>query len=226
VEQVLAFDPYGSELSTEPNGIADTTSTASGKTHGPQPVRAHVDWRVAAQVGAWYLSSASMPNDPLVLAAYDRLQRETDHLFGTLVRARDEHAFRVVFTRCLAPYRDDHELIRAVREERLLEVTTAAVITERMHPLLGCEFGGAFDRFRAVHDLIGHGWFGFGFELIDEYAAWRVQDRLHTGIARRALATELCGVNSARWIIGEAPEHRAILVSPAQLDCLGTMPLA
>jgi hypothetical protein len=175
-----------------------------------------LDRSLAAELGAWYLSGASLASQPQVVAGYDRLQQETDRFFSMLVDDRSEHALRIVFTRCLEPYGDDRELIQAVRADRLLEVTTAAVNSGRLHPVMGCQFGGAFDRFRAVHDVIGHGWSGFGFELDDEYDAWCVQDRLHSGIARRALATELCGVNCARWTIGEAPEQRAMLV-PCEL---------
>jgi hypothetical protein len=41
-----------------------------------------------------------------------------------------------------------------------------------------------------------------------------VQDRLHCGLARFALATELYGVNAARHMVGEAPELRALLLAP------------
>jgi hypothetical protein len=44
-----------------------------------------------------------------------------------------------------------------------------------------------------------------------------VQDRLHSGLARRALATELYGVNAARNVGGEAPELRALLLDPLHL---------
>jgi hypothetical protein len=179
-----------------------------------------IDRSVAAETGAWYLSSANLASDPQVVAAYDRLQQETDRFFSMLVDDRNVHAVRIAFTRGLEPYGDDRELIQAIHADRLLEVTTAAVNSGRMHPVLGCGFGGAFDRFRAVHDVIGHGWFGFGFELDDEYGAWQVQDRLYRGIARRALATELCGVNCARWTIGQAPEQRAMLVPCELLDDL------
>ena len=68
-----------------------------------------------------------------------------------------------------------------------------------------------------VHDLIGHAWYGYGFDLADECAAWRAQDRLHSGLARWALATEIYGVNAARSVIGNAPDLRALLLAPATL---------
>jgi hypothetical protein len=39
-----------------------------------------------------------------------------------------------------------------------------------------------------------------------------MQDRLHSALARSALATELYGVNAARSVVGEAPDLRALLV--------------
>ena len=57
---------------------------------------------------------------------------------------------------------------------------------------------------------------GYGFDLDDEWAAaWSAQDRLHSGLARFALAAELYGVNAARGIIGEAPDLRALLLAPS-----------
>jgi hypothetical protein len=172
---------------------------------------------VAVDVGASYLSATNTPRDPVVAAAYERLQAETDRLFDTLVRSEGRHAVRIVFTRCRAPYSTAAELIEAARTCRTLEITTAAAHSERIHPLFGCEYGGPFDRFRAVHDLVGHAETGRGFDLDDEVAAWQVQDRLHGRLARRALATELLGVNSARAIIGEPPTHKAMILEPELL---------
>lgn len=144
----------------------------------------------AVMVGQWYLQSRSAHRDARVIDAYGRLQVETDHLFTLLTRGAFPGAVRVVFTRCAQPYESDDELILAVRANGTLEMTSAAAAGERLHPLFDCDFGGAFDRFRAVHDLIGHAWCGYGFDLADECAAWRAQDRLHSGLARFALATE------------------------------------
>jgi hypothetical protein len=172
---------------------------------------------VATEVGESYLSAPDTSHEPLVMAAYRELQAETDRLFDTLVRSDATRPVRVIFTRCRQPYVSDAELVSAVRATRLLEITTAAVNAERIHPLLGCEMGGPFDRFRAMHDLIGHAGTGLGFALRDELAAWTVQAKLHGALARRALATELLAINCARSVIGEAPAQKAMLLDPLLL---------
>ena len=166
-------------------------------------------------VGEWYLHSRSAHRDAQVIEAYRQLQTETDQLFTLLTGGVCDKGIRVAFTRCAQPYESDEELIFAVRTDGTLEITSAATVGERLHPLLDCAFGGAFDRFRAVHDLIGHAWCGYGFTLDDECAAWNAQDRLHGGLARFAFATEIYGVNAARAIIGEAPDLRAVLPAPS-----------
>ena len=169
----------------------------------------------AVMVGEWYLHARSSHHDAQVIEAYRQLQAETDHIFTLLTRDSRYGAVRVVFTRCAQPYESDEELILAVRANGTLEITSAAAAGERLHPLFDCEIGGAFDRFRAVHDLIGHAWCGYGFDLDDECAAWSAQDRLHRGLARFALATELYGVNAARAIVGDAPDLKALLLTPS-----------
>jgi hypothetical protein len=169
-------------------------------------------------MGERYVHSRSAHRDARVIEAYRQLQRETDDLFALLTGDSCHTGVRVAFTRCAQPYESDEELIRGVRADGTLEITSAVSAGERLHPLLDCGFGGAFDRFRAVHDLIGHAWCGYGFDLDEECAAWSVQDRLHTGLARSALATEIYGVNAARFILGEAPDLRAVLLlEPATL---------
>jgi hypothetical protein len=174
----------------------------------------------ALMVGDWYLNSQSSHCDAVVSEAYRQLQVETDRLFTLFCGDGSGRTVRVAFTRCADPYASDEELILAARTSGTLEVTSAAVAGERIHPLLDCEFGGAFDRFRAVHDLIGHAWCGLRFDLGDECAAWGVQDRLHGDLARSALATELVGVNAARGILGETPDLRALVLSPSALQRL------
>jgi hypothetical protein len=191
----VAREPIGSD-------VAEAGGTSMAR---------RVDLSVAEQVGEWYLCARSTAHDGAVIGAYGQLQSETDRLFKSLCRSDRPQPVRIVFTRCLTPYQDDDELIAAVRERRVLEVTTSAVSRGRLHPYLDCGFGGAFDRFRAIHDFIGHVGPGFGFDLWGEVAAWRTQDRLHGPLARRALATELYGVNCARWKAGRPPELKAML---------------
>ena len=102
-------------------------------------------------------------------AAYARLVRESDHLFTLITQARPPT--RVFFSLCTTPYRDADELITSITRDRILEVTAVACERDRLHPVMGCEVGGAYDRFRAVHDILGHGHLNVGFGREGEYAA-------------------------------------------------------
>jgi hypothetical protein len=80
------------------------------------------------------------------------------------------------------------------------------------------EFGGTYDKFRAVHDLLGHAELGVEFDRHGEYAAWRFQERFHGCSARWALATELHGQHSVRWTTGNIAEPKAILLDARLLQ--------
>ena len=168
-----------------------------------------VNETVAREVADVFLESDSDPRDGLVGAAYRQLAEQSDQ---ALAAVTCRHGMRVVFSRCRVPYASDEEMIAAVRECRVLEVTVASAEPDRLHPILACDPGGAYDRFRALHDLIGHVLPGFGFDRDGEYAAWLRQERLHTGLARQALATELHGEHSVRWTTGEPSDHKALLL--------------
>lgn len=116
----------------------------------------------------------------------------------------------------ITPYCDAEELAASVLTSRTLEVTTSAA--DRAHPLLGGEVGGAYYRFRAVHDLLGHVATGYGFDQDGEYSAWLLQRSLYTGLARWAAATELHGEISALWTTHAFPEHKAVLLDPHLLN--------
>jgi hypothetical protein len=184
---------------------AGSTTAASADAADPESV---------ADLGEWYLECPSAHRDPRVVRAYRQLQEQTDILFAITTRGMGLQSVRIVFTRCRRPYESDEELLAAVALSGTLEITSAATAKQRLHPLLDCDFGGGFDRFRAVHDLIGHFWCGYGFQITDELAAWHVQDHMHHGLARLALANELCGVNAARCVVGEAPDLKALLLVP------------
>jgi hypothetical protein len=70
---------------------------------------------------------------------------------------------------------------------------------------------------RALHDLVGHVIPGFGFDRDGELSAWHVQDRLHHGPARWALATELHAHHSVLWTTGHLAEPTPLLLDPRLL---------
>jgi hypothetical protein len=177
----------------------------------PAPFR--VDVSIAHEVAANFDDARSRPDARLVVAAYEQLETQTDAIFHRLTEGGTRPGIRVAITRSPLPYSGDQELIDAVRIEHVLEVTTAALEADRRHPLLDCRPGGAYDRFRAVHDLLGHARPGLGFDRDGEFSSWLIQDRQYRGLARWALATELHGEHSVRWTSGEIAEHKATLLA-------------
>jgi hypothetical protein len=180
------------------------------------PVRLRTNPTAAVEIAAAHIE-ASRTGGALAHAAYARLVRESDRLFRLVTETGRPDRVRIFFTMCATPYDSVAELIGSVRRDQVLEVTAAARERERSHPLMGCEVGGAYDRFRAVHDVLGHGLLQVGFDRDDEFAAWRFQERFHSELARRALATELHGEHSVRWTTGDLPEHKAVLLDERML---------
>jgi hypothetical protein len=172
-----------------------------------------VDPAVAREIAAAYLDAGDRPS-PGAVAAFAQLVEESDELFRRLTQPDRQGSVRVNFTTCRAPYQDAKELITAVAESRTLEITTVAVDRDRHHPLMGNEFGGAYDRFRAVHDAFGHARTRLGFSRDEEFTVWLAQERFHTPLARWALATELHGQHSVRWITGRFAAPKAVLLEP------------
>jgi hypothetical protein len=181
-----------------------TPHTAHAKRPG-RPVDAHA----ARAVAECYLASADRSSDPLVRTAYEQLEVQTDALFERLVRAWPG-GLRVVSTALESPYGSDDDLLLAVPMAGTLEIPP--VPCGRRHPLLDTCPGGAYDRFRAVHDLLGHVLPRFGFDRDGEFAAWLAQDRHHHGLARWALATELHAQHSVLWSTGELADPKALLI--------------
>jgi hypothetical protein len=177
---------------------------------------ARVDPTAAREVAAAYVDTPSRRH-PVVTAAYAQLATESDRLFRRITSPDRPDRVRVAFTKCPRPYADAWELIDSVRHDRLLEVVTVAAQPDQRHPLMGAEAGGAYDRFRAVHDVMGHARMRLGFDRHGEFAAWRSQERFHGRLARRALATELHGRHSVLWTTGDFAEPKAILLDPRLL---------
>jgi len=175
-----------------------------------------VNHQCARDVASAYVGASSR-DDALTVTAFALLVVETDRLFARITRPAHPRAIRVIFTTCESPYRDADELIASVRNLRLLEVATVAGNADRRHPLMGSERGGPYDRFRAVHDVVGHAHLGLGFDRDGEFSVWLAQARLHSPLARWALATELHGQHSVRWTTGDVAEPKAVLLEPRLL---------
>jgi hypothetical protein len=169
-----------------------------------------VDECAARQVAACFLASEVSSRDSLLLAAYAQLETQTDRLLRRVLRAWGPRALRIVSTAVANPYDSDRELIDSVDETATLEIPP--VDRDRWHPLLDCQPGGSYDRFRALHDLLGHVVPRFGFDRDGEFAAWRAQHHHYRGLARWALATELHAQHSVRWTTGDLAELKATLI--------------
>ncbi len=176
-----------------------------------------IDRPQATAVAQAFLDAPRGGLDPMVRAAYTELGRQADRWFQRLTGADAARPIRVVFTRCAEPYSSGQELSSRVRAERVLELRPAHYDSERLHPVLDSDVGGTYDRLRAVHDLISHACFGFGFDRHGEFSAWLAEDRLYHGSARWALATELHAEHSVLWTTGQPAEHKATLLPCALL---------
>ncbi len=179
------------------------------KPENPPPALRRVQPSETRAIAECFISARTSAN-LLVTAAYQQLEMQTDRQFTALTDPRGPYRITVVGTREATPYANAAELIVSVLTSRTLEVTGSDA--DRGHPLLSGEVGGAYYRFRAVHDLIGHVATGYGFDADGEYSAWLVQDRLFAGLARWAAATELHGEISALWITRQFAEHKAVLL--------------
>jgi hypothetical protein len=175
------------------------------------PRRFLVDGAAARDVAAAFVEARSMPDDPIVRAAYGELALQARRWF-----ARITSSVRVVFTFGPEPYADASELREAVCNG-LVEIRSAACEPDRRHPLLDPGEGGELDQFRAVHDIVSHGWLGHDFGRDGEYSAWRAERNLDKGLARWALATELHAHHSVRWTSGERASYKAVLLHPVLL---------
>lgn len=175
-------------------------------------VGARVDPAQAHRVAAAFLDAPRSIADPLVDAAYESLGFQASRWFERLAGCSARERVRVVFTSWPEPYATAADLAEHVEAERLLELCPAKYDRDRSHPLLDTSVGGAFDRLRAVHDIVSHVGCGYGFDRDGEFSAWLNEDRLYVGLARWALATELHAQHSVLWTTGSLAEHKATLL--------------
>lgn len=150
-------------------------------------VPAAVDRAAGEVMARSYERLVSKPNDPAVREAYRQFMDETRAQYKQLQDAG--YTFEFVDT---DPYKNSAEMLRDLRENKHLRVFKSE---EGGHPILTPEEN---DIFRAVHDAIGHGQFGYQFGPRGEENAFRAHAELYSPLARRAMATETRGQNS--WV--------------------------
>ena len=186
-----------------------TETTASIPIH-------QIDFAQANLIAGAFLDAPVLDERPIVRAAYADLGVQADRWFERLTTPGGRSALRVVYTRAAEPYTSGQELAERVRAERTLELCPARY--DRVHPVLDMSVGGAYDRFRAVHDIVSHAFGGFGFDRHGEFSAWLGEHRMYHGLARWALATELHAEHSVLWTTGSLAEHKATVLPPRLLE--------
>ncbi len=171
-----------------------------------------IDRSQACRIADALLAAPRTTRDPLVVAAYDALATQASRWFARITATSRPDPIRVVVTARPEPYATAAELRAGVLADGVVEIFPAHRDRDRRHPLLDSSVGGSFDRFRAVHDVVSHVWRGHDFDRHGELAAWLAEDRLYTGLARWALATELHAAHSVRWTTGSIADLKATLL--------------
>ena len=177
----------------------------------------HIDRTQACRIAEAFLAAPRRVPDESTVAAYAALSDQSTRWYQRLTSQQACRPVRVVFTHHPEPYANASELSASVRHSQLLELWPTSRDHDRRHPQLDTTLGGAYDRLRAVHDIVSHGWLGLDFDADGEYSAWLVEDQLYTGPARWALATELHGEHSVRSTTKDLADHKAALLDSALL---------
>jgi hypothetical protein len=199
------------------DGESRPTIDEGWRSAAPTPHRVHqIDFEHAHAVAEAFLDAPRASADAVVRAAYAELADQVEHWYERVTDPVGRDPVRVVFTRCPEPYASAEELSSRVRSEGVLELCPVAYDRDRAHPGFDASIGGAYDRLRAVHDIVSHTRLGFSFDRHGEFSAWVAEDRMYSGLARWALATELHAEHSVLWTTGSLAPHKAALL-PADI---------
>ena len=155
--------------------------------------RRHIGRAQAQRVDEAFLAAPRYAPSRVTAAAYAQLGEQSTGWYALLTSGCTRRPIRVVLTHQREPYERD---------------------VDRRHPVLDTTPGGAYDRLRAVHDIVSHGWIGHAFDADGEYSAWLTEDRMYSGLARWALATDLHGEHSVAWTTKDIADHKAVLLAP------------
>lgn len=157
-------------------------------------------------------------HDPTAEPAFHAMRNETNRQFDFLTGSRNRGGLGVsVDVAKEDPYAvskteaDPQAIQRMMSDLEQRHMTVLSSASTGGHPLFTDEEN---ERFRAVHDAFGHAATGRGFDPHGEEAAYLSHASMYSPLARRALATETRGQNSALIRTGGfQPQKVALLPS-------------
>lgn len=167
------------------------------------------------RIGTAYLAAPVF--ESAAVPFYEAFRTETLRQLDWLTRPASAGGvgLHVVVTRS-DPYLNIHELLHDIRDHERLRVWSTGECGNP-HPWLS---NSDNDAFRGVHDAFGHAAHDVGFDGDGEEGAWLAHAHLYSPFARRALASETRGQQSAMQYLlgGRFPEQKACLLSPEFSD--------
>jgi hypothetical protein len=154
--------------------------------------------KIAGEIADEYDRMISNPNDPQVIAAYNKLSEEVEDQYrflteekGVKIEFVDKDPYVKTIDGVDVP--DAQAMMKDVMDNNTLKVYKTA--DDQAHPILTKDIN---DKFRAVHDYFGHAASGRSFQGDGEEAAWVSHSMMFSPLARRAMTTETRGQNS--WV--------------------------
>lgn len=150
------------------------------------------------EIAAHY--EAALHHDRRVEHAWRELMAETMPVAERLTRA-----INVVYTPDPEPYPDSYAMLKDLGKGRII-ISTAHCD----HPVWSLEENCAF---RLVHDVVGHGATGSGFDWLGEWQAYEKHLTIVQGVwARRALFTEAIGQVAYALVHGQFTAQKVALL--------------
>ncbi len=147
--------------------------------------------------------------DDLMEKAYRQLAVETDQQFRALPIQFSYHRGG------LGDYSSSKEMIEDVRRNKHLYVFQGGdphQFLNKVDPETGLNEN---EKFRAVHDALGHAIYGNEFGPKGEEIAWAVHQQMYSPLARLAMTAETRGQNS---VVNYTPLNAELKASLAKLD--------
>ena len=205
--------------------LADEYRASRGLTHDPLPKVTKVDPSLHQTIAQHYERTPSMHNDPATQQSYAALMRtvndQADFLKskGYTMDVVKNPTIQSIYETPEAMHNDvlknKHLSVNASTVDQAnLPPGQSTVVPGQMHPLLTNEEN---DRFRWVHDILGHTPTRSGFDLAGEEQAFRNHAATMPPEALPALAAETRG-QTATYFHGSRPgtfvEQKAMMLPP------------